>query len=186
MNNIEFKKIISNTIANLSFPLTIYVVIKHCFITDSGNSIIDAIFKILGAPSISSVFFVISGYLFFKNISKYDFDTYKNKLSNRFKSLLIPYFIANTFMILCYGLMHYFTPNLINPDNFNVLSFNFKEFILAYWDAGGGFPICYPLWYIRNLYIIVIISPLLYLILKQSPVIKIMGGGNNRSNILFI
>ena len=176
MTTIEYKKLASNTIANLSFPLTIYVVLEHCFITNSGNSIVDAIFQILGYPSISSVFFVISGYLFFQNISKYDFNTYKNKLGNRFKSLLIPYFIANTFMILCYGLMHYFTPHFINPDNFNVLKFSFKEFIFAYYDAAGGFPICYPLWYIRNLYIIVIISPLLYLILKQPIIVKIIGG----------
>ena len=168
MTTIEYKKIVSNTIANLSFPLTLGVVLIHCSIIDSGNNNMDAIsylFSSILPIFCVPTFFAISGFLFFWKDERFNLKVYANKIQKRFITLIIPYLIANTFMIFCYAAMHLFTPHLINPDNFNVLKFSFKELLQAYWSI-DGFPICYPLWYIRNLIVIVIISPVLYLMLK--------------------
>lgn len=124
MTTIKYKKIVSNTIANINFPLMVGVIVAHCLIYNSGNIIMDNIAKMVMilVVSIIPIFFSISGYLLFL---KTDYN-FKEILAKRIKTLLIPYLIANIFMILCYAAMHYFTPHLINPDNFNVLKFSFK------------------------------------------------------------
>ena len=44
------------------------------------------------------VFFIMSGYLFFANVDKWDVATYKKKILRRVKTLLIPYLIWNLLM----------------------------------------------------------------------------------------
>lgn len=163
------KKTISDTIANISFPLMTCVIICHCGIDDSGNATMDGVSRLFSSIlpiSCVPIFFLMSGYLFFKNIEQFTFQVYRTKVHSRVKTLLIPYVLANTFMILCYAFMHAFTPYLINPENFNVLKFSAVDFVKAYWSI-GGFPICYPLWYIRNLFVIVLCSPLFFLMLRR-------------------
>ena len=169
MTTIEYKKIVSNTIANINFPLMVGVIVAHCLIYNSGNIIMDNIAKMVMilVVSIIPIFFSISGYLLF---IKTDYN-FKEIIGKRIKTLLIPYLIANIFMILCYAAMHYFTPTLINPNNFNVLKFSFKDFLQAFWSI-DGFPICYPLWYIRDLFCFIVCSPLLHIILKLPKLLK--------------
>lgn len=162
------KKTISDTIANVSFPLMVCVIISHCAIGDSGNAAMDGVSRLFSSIlpiSCVPVFFLMSGYLFFCNIEKFTFKVYKTKVYSRVRTLLVPYILANTFMILCYAFMHAFTPSLINPENFNVLRFSVVDFFKAFWSI-DGFPICYPLWYIRNLFVIVLCSPCFYLMLQ--------------------
>lgn len=143
------------------------VIICHCGIDDSGNATMDGVSRLFSSIlpiSCVPIFFLMSGYLFFKNIEQFTFQVYRTKVHSRVKTLLIPYVLANTFMILCYAFMHAFTPHLINPENFNVLKFSVVDFVKSYWSI-DGFPICYPLWYIRDLFVIVLCSPLFYLIL---------------------
>lgn len=98
-----------------------------------------------------------------------------NKLKNRVNSLFIPYLIWNTFAILLLiitisspfsqykGHVAEFTPSI-------------NGFLSAYWMYHGGlegvyfadkfFPINAPLWFVRNLIIVVVTTPLIYLLLR--------------------
>lgn len=106
------------------------------------------------------IFFVISGYLFFLNIKSFFYD-YKKKIAKRIYSILIPYLLANTIFVL-YSL-------LVN--NGNII-----DIIGMYWSYKGTYqPIDAPLWYLRNLMIIFLISPLLYWIIRKNKYISIMG-----------
>lgn len=165
---------IATTFSNLRFPLMIGVVMIHCSISDTGNLVMDYVSKLFSEilPIFCvPIFFFISGYFFFANVSEFSVQVYKEKVRRRIRTLLVPYVCANLFMIFCYACAHYFIPQYINPENFNVLQYSFKDFFRAFWNI-YGYPICYPLWFIRNLFIIVLCSPLFYLGLKQNLVIK--------------
>lgn len=151
------------------------VVIMHCAIYDSGNLLmenVNRLFSVVLPVFCVPIFFFISGYFFFANVKQFSVKVYKDKISRRIRTLLIPYLCANLFMILCYACIHYFAPNYINPENFNVLHYSVKDFLRAFWSI-DGFPICYPLWFIRNLLLIVLCSPLFYLLIKQKLWVKL-------------
>lgn len=87
----------------LRFPLMIGVVMIHCDISDqigpefreqwSGN-IMYFFSNIIGRFSVP-MFFLISGFLFFRN-GRINTSLYLTKLRSRVHTLLIPYFIWNT------------------------------------------------------------------------------------------
>ncbi len=101
-------------------------------------------------------FFFISGYLFFYSNKKFDFSIYKYKLSRRIQSLLLPYLIWNTIAI-SYPISLYFFRNVSLPNNI-------VDWLLYYWDADDiyNLPINYPLWYIRDLMVATLLSPIIY------------------------
>lgn len=169
-------KKISDTIANINFPLMVGVVMSHCMIQDSGNEVMDGVSRLFSSVlpiSCVPLFFLMSGFLLFINIKKFTYGIYIEKIKSRIRTLLIPYILANTFMLLCYGIMHKFTPTLINPDNFNVLKYSLCDLLKAFWSINGE-PICYPLWYVRNLFIMVLCLPLFYLLVRQNNVKQLL------------
>lgn len=112
-------------------------------------------------------FFIISGYCFFNNITK-TADIYL-KIKKRTKTLLIPYlFWCTTFIIIVTvgGLVvksHTdYIGLLLEGDYFGFIRY-------VFWT-----PAAFHLWYVRDLYIIVCITPLLYLLLKKVPWIIVL------------
>ena len=110
-------------------------------------------------------FFFISGYLFF--LSK---KTYLQKLNKRAHTLLVPYLLWNSIIVIIY-LFAWFIgfPQEINGKS--LTNYHFIDYLRLFWDRGsydnGNFvPILCPLWYIRNLLIMSLLSPLIYYILK--------------------
>ena len=143
---------IATTFSNLRFPLMIGVVMIHCSISDTGNLVMDYVSKLFSEilPVFCvPIFFFISGYFFFANVSEFSIQVYREKVRRRIRTLFVPYVCANLFMIFCYGCAHYFIPQYINPENFNVLQYSVKDFVRAFWSI-DGFPICYPLWYMEK------------------------------------
>ena len=110
-------------------------------------------------------FFCISGFLLF--LSK---KSYTEKIRTRIHTLLIPYLIWNSIILLLYLLAYYIgLPQDIN--NRSLADYTVFDYLRLYWDRGefdnGNFvPLLCPLWYIRNLMIMSILSPLLYYIIK--------------------
>ena len=179
MNNQE---IISHSIDRLRFPLTCGVVFIHCQIKGdiavSGQSVptpdalwYDAIINLFSyvIPSIAvPIFFIISGYLFFKE-GTFNKNLYLTKLKKRFRTLVIPYLIWNTFAVLIFIFIripafHSWFPNT-SLDEITIP----KLLSGGYWARqGDGFPFDFPLWYVRELIVMVIISPLLYAAVKKT------------------
>ena len=108
------------------------------------------------------LFFVISGYLFFRNYTSIK-DSYAKKLKSRFFSLIIPYclwaFISALFM---FGL--------------TFISVTAKTDIVKESVTNGAFslltcfidPPAFQLWYVQQLIIFTIISPVFYLLIKNT------------------
>ena len=110
------------------------------------------------------LFFFTSGFLFFLYVEKFDKLSYKTKLQSRIKTLLVPYIFWNTITIAFFylfktiGIMT--TPMVEN----NILKY--------FWDAGGSFhlPISYQFWFIRDLIIAVILTPIIYFLCKKTKI----------------
>jgi peptidoglycan/LPS O-acetylase OafA/YrhL len=110
-------------------------------------------------------FFFISGFLFF-----FSNKSYQQKLRTRFHTLLIPYLLWNLLLLVLYivaFLAGY--PKDINGES--IAEYTATDYLRAFWDRGsydsGNFvPILCPFWYIRNLLIMSILSPLFYYIIK--------------------
>ena len=182
---------ISYLLSFIRFPLILGIVFLHtCPISDtyiSWNNFesID-IYKfvcLLGSKLLCSVcvptFFFISGYLFFINVKEFNINNYFTKLSRRLRSLVLPYFIWNIIpiviliakilisnssftSIIALDWYHFFWDFKADKDFVNILG----------WPIKCAYPINAPLWFLRDLIIVVCISPLIYFIIKQ---LKLLG-----------
>lgn len=133
------------------------------------------------------LFFLISGFLFFY---RKDFNNmvYKQKLHTRAVTLLLPFFLWNIIAILIkvsYKLPFlssvfpnaYKTDILLTPERlFNTFFANFENegiFVSpVVKEATTGisnnpFPIDVPMWYVRELIVMVILAPILYWLIKR-------------------
>ena len=118
------------------------------------------------------LFFLVSGFLFFQ---KYDgsWATYKEKLSRRVKTLLIPFLIWNFATYLVYfagesipATKVYFATKYWPP----IRSFTALDYANAFFGFTVKFPMSYQFWFIRDLMVMVVLSPLIYLLLKRRAV----------------
>lgn len=161
------EKKLSNTIAWLRFPLIFLIIMLHCYSVQRMEGEHEIFFKVvypfalwLGETGVPGFFF-ISGLLFF--LSK---KNYTEKLRSRFHTLFIPYVLWNLLLLLLYVFAFALGyPQDINGKN--IVGYSFIDYLRIFWDRGsydnGNFvPLLCPLWYIRNLIIMSILSPLLY------------------------
>ena len=117
------------------------------------------------------VFFVISGYMFFCSIKEFSPSVYKTKLQRRIRSLLIPYLIWNALALLEIWIKHLPVCASLFP-RAQGLNIDFLFCIQAFWSfPDGSCPIYYPFWYIRDLMVMVVLSPVFYWILKKIKVL---------------
>ena len=131
-------------------------------------------------------FFIISGFLFFYNFRKWECDKYKNKIKNRFQTLFVPYLFWNLISFFSIFGLEYLAENGLNFDllvssleNFlvkhgflrvlwdnNCVDLVGVENILGYKVYSGG-PINLPLWFMRDLLILSLLTPLILFFLKK-------------------
>lgn len=169
---------IYKTITFLRFPAILLVVTLHAYTAARGLNLGNAndYFHIsyvlslclgeMGVP----LFFAISGFLFYNN---YNTSIYTYKLKTRVHSLLIPYLFWNALMILFYGIMQsipqfsgYFSGNNLPIAHYDLINFIRAFWDCGHWNAGDGLPILQPYWYIRNLMLLSILSPIIFYYLK--------------------
>lgn len=189
----------SKTIELLRFPLAVMVVFIHSFgnlkeidITDlqtipiTGDDIYNylRICMSLVLPNIAvPTFFIISGYLFFVNLSQWNWRNYITKMRKRSATIVLPYFIWNIIALLC-SLTIFIIGNIIHHRGFAILEF-FEKY--RWWNIfydshimhntypnwlmqqiGMTAPINTPLWFLRDLFVVMLLAPLLYLLIKQT------------------
>ena len=118
-------------------------------------------------------FFIISGFLFFVGMEEWNMDTWIKKLKKRWKSLFIPYILWNVIAICFSLLMLYLKFILKRGDAPDIVTWYHNiGGIRAFWDcATGGMPINYPLWFIRDLMVFVVLAPIIFQYIKRMGIV---------------
>lgn len=169
----KMTKELSEKIRFLSFISIVFVLYIHSYYTE-GEKYASFVFlvNILGnGLSFIAVplFYLISGYLFFLGTKDNGIKKIIQKQKRRIRSLLIPYIIANSICLLFTLFVQYLSVNFSSIHSLIVHS--------PLKDAGPGIvdilfysfvrgPIAFQLWFLRDLMVFVLFSPILYLILK--------------------
>lgn len=172
----------SQSLDLLRFPLAVIVIAIHvvypgAYIELERNTTLKGIVCLLSGMFLDQsvpVYFFISGYVFFMNIS-FNKKVYIRKLKNRSKSLFFPYLIWNTIIILkimvlalpCFAFL-FERPRVITDYDWSI-----GAILMSYWNTGLGithdgisqmneiYPQDCPLWFVRDLMIVVLCTPLI-------------------------
>lgn len=98
-------------------------------------------------------FFFMSGYLFFANVEKFSWAAWRKKMKSRFHSLLIPYLLWN---IIAYVFFVYVKHEAVATDGI----WTKVEYIFLR-------PADFPLWYVRDLMVMVCFAPVVYWLCRK-------------------
>lgn len=123
-------------------------------------------------------FFLISGFLFFCGY-KQTFSCYKNKMEKRFYSLLIPYLFWNALTLLLYYGAECIPAirELFNDGKKLVHDFGFLDFLNAFWARQNGGPVLDQLWFVRNLILLSVGAPIVYLFVRYTRLVGVIALG---------
>lgn len=127
-------------------------------------------------------FFVVSGYLFFYR-TDFDSKVYVQKLKKRFRTLMIPYLLWNLIALLVKvtKMLPIFSSVFHNMGNIEFKFSLIRLFNTFFYDDGSNgmfvdhfqiihvtspLPINGPMWYVRDLMVIILLTPLIYWLLK--------------------
>lgn len=176
------QSILNGTISNVRILLSALVILIHCAYSPffniensdsflSGVWLFDAVARICSFVYFSAVpaFFVISGFLFFKG-GEFSLELYKRKLKSRFYTLLLPYIFWNL-LVLLWGIMTYTISALRGGNDLkNAILLFFKDWTVYDIFVAGKIaqaPYYLIMWYVRDLIALVIMSPLIYFVIKK-------------------
>jgi hypothetical protein len=163
---------LSKKIKILSAISILMVLYIHMYYTEGNNMPILHIMEgTMGQYCLIAVplFYLISGYLFFLKMPE-GIHSIPGKLRKRVRTLLIPYIIANILTFAFYvalNILIWEVPSLGSIVNFRVLDEAVENGV---WDTLClvfiNPPIAFQLWFVRDLMVAMICSPLLYAIIK--------------------
>ena len=193
-------KLISETISLLRFPLTVFVVFIHYNMGVRGFSLhgvtygldapewfrwVTAFFSDVLPRTAVPLFYIISGYLFFRGGS-FDTDVYLRKLSTRASTLLVPYLLWNVIAVFV-QLSHRlpFLSTVFPSAHLMEVQLTplrlFRTFFDNYWNKGilvtpenDGmvselpYPADGPLWYVRDLMVMVLLAPVVWWLVRRA------------------
>ena len=194
--NMSPMKLQSATIDLLRFPLAIMVIFIHMNpdvinLVDADFNLMSwhGLYNVTGIL-LSHVlthiavptFFFISGFLFFVNFQEWSWDNYERKIHSRVRTLIIPYIVWNIvpFLLLVltmlWGAIYHDYPidnikclisenswhifydsNVWGTDRVNWLGENLK--MTGPYDS--------PLWFLRDLIVVTILTPIIYIAIKK-------------------
>lgn len=167
----------SKCISLLRFPLIVGVIFIHTnnplFINgidlNAGtwpvyHEVVSFFSNVLGRISVP-LFFFMSGYLFFYKV-EWSKEAYLKKLSNRKWSLLVPYLFWNILGILIIGLLQILLPSFVSGTRKLVSDWSFFDFIKAFWVSDDYYPFVAQFWFIRDLMLVVLLTPCIYFLIK--------------------
>ncbi|MBR1626329.1 MAG: acyltransferase [Bacteroidales bacterium] len=174
---VDYDQLQSETIDWLRFPLVILVLFIHTvqppemFASDSAVfNIYYAVSKIFAAIAVPC-FFVISGYYFFytkTNPVSFTKQEYIKKLKKRIHSVLVPYIVWNFFGFALLVVSQYLFPyDLFSGKYKDIADYNLTDYIDVFTGLTTHYPIVNQLWYLRDLMLLVLISPVIYFLMTR-------------------
>ena len=113
--------------------------------------------SIIALISVPGFYFLSSFFLYRKNFS------YKDNIVKKFKKIVIPYIIISSFWIAVLYIARNIPPLAAFFSNSNqvVTGWGVKDWIGAYFGSNDSqFPFVYPLWFLRDLFIMNLLSKL--------------------------
>ena len=115
------------------------------------------------------LFFIISGYLFFERVPN-GMRSILEKMKKRARTLLVPYVVGCLFFVAFYALVALMpgTSRFMNSSIMPLFQQPLLQMAYAvFYDNGDGMPCAFQLWFLRDLIIIVALSPLCYVGLRR-------------------
>ena len=165
---------LSAVITAIRFPMICLIVLDHVTIPTSmitaypglqlsfSEFLCDLFSKSLSGVGVP-LFFFISGYLFFRGFHP-TFQSYFYKLKGRIRSLFIPYLIYTYIAIFIFAIMQMVLPQMMSGAHEPI-----AEWSVCDWLRNGlwlyedeGIPFVGALWFVRNLLVMVVASPIIW------------------------
>ncbi|PUB29377.1 acyltransferase-like protein [Elizabethkingia sp. YR214] len=175
MSEQKLFQIQSEVIQTLKAPLVILVVFSHMLpfnqdplnLSFESKDIYHFVSELIShhiARLTTCCYFIFSGYFFFIKMDRWNTLDYFNKLKKNIKTLLIPYLIWNLAIIIATHIKNllFIKVGLPPEDSYSIFSH------LSLYELFWKMPVNYPLWFIRDLIIMSIFSPLFYLLFNYT------------------
>lgn len=174
------ENVLSKTITFLRFPLIVAVVIIHTNLADvmiGGSLLVNGsdfpVYNVLRhvltnelARIAVPLSYFISGFLFFYR-TEFTKTTYLKKIGKRLRTLMLPYIIWNLMVILLNLIAQTFMPSMISGRNELVVDYSLMDWLNIFWNhKGTGCPICFQFWFIRDLMVVMLLSPVVYILIR--------------------
>lgn len=171
----------SRTIRFLRFPLIVAVVLIHTrldhvvvnghLLTETARFPVFALCQHIVSTEIARIavplFYFMSGYLFFYRSTPFSLAVYGQRIKKRVHSLLVPYLFWNAAVFLLLFLAQQCMPELTSGQNKAVTDYHWTDWLNLFWSHRDGRPVCYQFWFIRDLFVVMLLSPLLHLLLRR-------------------
>lgn len=180
---LPYEQLQSDTIKLVRFPLIVGVVMLHVafeIIVINGQKIIDPLdfpaydyYKFFFDKVLAvriPLYFFISGYLFFNRADNFTKSDYIKKIKRRIDTLMIPYVSWIVITIVMFAIQQTFFGGFSSGFNNPIREWKLYDVYDAFW---GG-PILGPMWYIRDLFSIMLLSPILYWIIKRLKILSVV------------
>lgn len=182
MEDRNLDKTTSEIIEMLRFPLIVLVIFVHMLPYeqksipwDSTWNTVYIIITELVSHHIGRLavplFFLFSGYFFFLKIENWNFEIYSRQIQKRVPTLLLPYLAWNFIFIFAVFFKNFALKN-VGYDYDDGYDLIYKS---TFYDLFWGMPINFPLWYLRDLIVMVVLSPLFFYFFKALKAYGIAG-----------
>lgn len=172
----------SKTIDFLRFTLIIGVVFIHSPDIVSGTvnlqsvdythmsgmdiySLISSLFSYVLTCIAVPLFFMISGFLFFYKLKEWNKDVYLKKITGRVKTLLVPYLLWNILALLVICVEDLMAIRGGGKGQL-IGTAGLVDYIRGFFIWNGYSPYLNPMWFIRDLMVLCLLSPIFYYLLK--------------------
>lgn len=169
----------SELIKAMRFPLIVLVVVEHSVGGFDGSIALSAdgwnvyhFFSELVSHNLCQIavcwFFVIAGYFFFNSVPEegISWNWLTDKWKRRGRSLLIPFLFWNLFLVLAIVLKNLLFARL-GISGGSESEMDGVRLGPLFWFITG--PIDFPLWFVRDLMVMVLIAPILFQVFKKTP-----------------
>lgn len=115
--------------------------------------------------TVTSVFFFISGFLFFLGSAPFSAAVWRGKLRRRASTLLLPYLIWNAAFLLFHAAKSIAAPSadISGTSTRGIIG----SVCSAFWNYTDGCPADLPLWYVRDLMVATLFAPLIRILVRQ-------------------
>lgn len=170
----------SEVIEAMRFPLIILVVFIHVLpdylvplqMNLSGMNIYYVISEsfshVIGRIAVPC-FFLFSGFFFFRKLDTWNFDFYRSQLKKRCMTIVIPCFLWNSLMVIAIIIKQYVFSLLSLEIKYDgIFDIHNQSWYELFWLG----PVNFPLWYLRDLICMSLLTPLFYYLFKY---IKVYG-----------